>query len=116
MLLQVSFTFFDLPGDGRYLKNIIPPLFASRVALLTISATDDEPELRGLRHLGLSILPYTFSVRLIVIAVTKMDHISVNWSRARYEEVVSTMTKKLGRIGFGVPHFLEMFQRWLLFT
>jgi elongation factor 1-alpha len=49
-----------------------------------------------------AFLAFTLGVRQVVVAVNKMDDITVNWSKERYEEIKNEVSRMLKMVGFKV--------------
>jgi translation elongation factor EF-1alpha len=47
-----------------------------------------------------ALLAFILGVKQVVVAINKMDSSTVNFSQARYDEIVTEMTAKLTKIGF----------------
>ena len=49
-----------------------------------------------------AFLAFTLGIRQLVVAVNKMDDISVNWSKDRYEEIKNEVSRMLRMVGFKI--------------
>lgn len=98
-----EFTIIDAPGHRDFIKNMITGTSQADVAVLMISAAMGEFE-AGISANGATkehaLLAYTLGVRQIVVAVNKMDDKIVNWSQARFNEIVEDVGTYLKQIGF----------------
>lgn len=98
-----NFTVIDAPGHKDFIKNMITGTSQADAAVLMISAATGEFE-AGISKQGSTnehaLLAFILGVKQIVIAINKMDSASVNFSQARYDEIVTELTAKLTKIGF----------------
>ncbi|MCL5788575.1 MAG: translation elongation factor EF-1 subunit alpha, partial [Candidatus Marsarchaeota archaeon] len=99
------FTFIDAPGHRDFVKNMVTGASQADAAILVISAKKGEFE-AGIGPTGQTrehaFLSKTMGVNQLIVAVNKMDDPSVNWSEARYKEVVDGLGKLLRTIGYKV--------------
>jgi len=99
------FTVIDAPGHRDFVKNMITGASQADGAILFCSAKRGEFE-AGIGPGGQTrehaFLAFTLGVRQVVVAVNKMDDITVNWSKERYEEVKNEVTRMLKMVGFKV--------------
>lgn len=100
---KYEFTIIDAPGHRDFIKNMITGTSQADVAVLMISAAMGEFE-AGISANGATkehaLLAYTLGVRQMVVCVNKMDDKIVNWSQARYEEIVEDVGAYVKQIGF----------------
>jgi elongation factor 1-alpha len=105
------FTVIDAPGHRDFVKNMITGASQADAAVLFVSAKKGEFE-AGIGPGGQTrehaFLAFTLGVRQIIVAVNKMDDITVNWNKERYEEIKNEVTRMLKMVGFKVDkvHFV----------
>ena len=99
------FTVIDAPGHRDFVKNMITGASQADAAVLFVSAKKGEFE-AGIGPGGQTrehaFLAFTLGVRQVVVAVNKMDDITVNWNKERYEEVKNEVSRMLRMVGFKV--------------
>jgi len=99
------FTVIDAPGHRDFVKNMITGASQADGAILFCSAKRGEFE-AGIGPGGQTrehaFLAFTLGVRQVVVAVNKMDDITVNWGKERYEEVKNEVARMLKMVGFKV--------------
>jgi elongation factor 1-alpha len=99
------FTIIDAPGHRDFVKNMITGASQADAAVLFVSAKKGEFE-AGIGPGGQTrehaFLAFTLGVRQVVVAVNKMDDITVNYSKERYEEIKNEVTRMLRMVGFKV--------------
>ncbi len=99
------FTVIDAPGHRDFVKNMITGASQADAAVLFVSAKKGEFE-AGIGPGGQTrehaFLAFTLGVRQVVVAVNKMDDITVEWSKERYEEIKNEVTRMLKMVGFKV--------------
>ena len=97
------FTMIDAPGHRDFIKNMITGTSQADVSLLLIDATHGQFE-SGIAKNGQSrehaLLSFTLGVKQIVVAVNKMDHKSVRYSRDRFLEIQDEVSTFLSRVGY----------------
>ncbi|KAJ3349841.1 HBS1-like protein [Allomyces javanicus] len=97
-------TFLDAPGHRDFVPNMIGGAAQADVAVLVVDATPGQVEM-GLsegqtrEHL---LLVKSLGIPRIVVAVNKMDHPMVNWSRAHFERVRMLLASFMAGIGYNV--------------
>ena len=88
-------TILDAPGHKDFIPNMISGAAQADVAVLVISARRGEFE-TGFEKGGQTrehiILVKNAGVSKLVVVVNKMDDPTVNWDKARYDEVVSKLS------------------------
>jgi elongation factor 1-alpha len=105
------FTIIDAPGHRDFVKNMITGASQADAAVLFVSAKKGEFE-AGIGPGGQTrehaFLAFTLGVRQVIVAVNKMDDITVNWNKERYEEIKNEVTRMLKMVGFKVDkvHFV----------
>jgi elongation factor 1-alpha len=99
------FTVIDAPGHRDFVKNMITGASQADGAILFCSARRGEFE-AGIGPGGQTrehaFLAFTLGVRQLVVAVNKMDDVSVNWSQDRYNEIKNEVGRMLKMVGFKV--------------
>jgi elongation factor 1-alpha len=105
------FTVIDAPGHRDFVKNMITGASQADGAILFCSSRRGEFE-AGIGPGGQTrehaFLAFTLGVRQMVVAVNKMDDVSVNWSQDRYNEIKNEVGRMLKMVGFKVEkiHFV----------
>lgn len=99
------FTVIDAPGHRDFVKNMVTGASQADAAILFISAKRGEFE-AGIGPGGQTrehaFLAFTLGVHQLVVAINKMDDVSVNWSEERYNEVKNEISRMLKMVGFKV--------------
>ncbi|MEM2101920.1 MAG: translation elongation factor EF-1 subunit alpha [Candidatus Bathyarchaeia archaeon] len=99
------FTVIDAPGHRDFVKNMVTGASQADAAILFVSAKRGEFE-AGIGPGGQTrehaFLAFTLGVHQLVVAVNKMDDVSVNWSEERYNEVKNEISRMLKMVGFKV--------------
>ena len=99
------FTVIDAPGHRDFVKNMITGASQADGAILFCSSRRGEFE-AGIGPGGQTrehaFLAFTLGVRQLVVAVNKMDDVSVNWSEERYNEIKNEVGRMLKMVGFKV--------------
>jgi len=97
------FTVIDAPGHRDFVKNMITGASQADGAVLFCSARRGEFE-AGIGPGGQTrehaFLAFTLGVRQLVVAVNKMDDVSVGWSQERYNEIKNEVGRMLKMVGF----------------
>ena len=97
------FTVIDAPGHRDFVKNMITGASQADAAVLFVSAKKGEFE-AGIGPGGQTrehaFLAFTLGVRQVVVAVNKMDDITVEWKQDRYDEIKNEVTRMLRMVGF----------------
>jgi len=97
------FTVIDAPGHRDFVKNMITGTSQADAALLVVSAKKGDYE-AGTGPGGQTrehvFLAYTLGVSQLVVAITKMDDKTVQWSQERFEEVKDGITDLLKMTGY----------------
>jgi elongation factor 1-alpha len=99
------FTVIDAPGHRDFVKNMITGASQADAAVLFCSAKKGEFEAgigAGGQTREHAFLAFTLGIRQVVVAVNKMDDISVNWSKDRYEEIKNEVSRMLRMVGFKI--------------
>ena len=96
-----EYTVIDAPGHRDFIKNMITGTSQADAAILIIAAGKGEFE-AGISKEGQTkehaLLAFTMGVKQMVVAVNKMD--SVEYSKERYEEIISNVADFLGKVGY----------------
>jgi elongation factor 1-alpha len=92
------FTVIDAPGHRDFIKNMITGASQADCAVLVVAANDGV-NAQTIEHLKLSKI---FGVGQLIVAVNKMDISGVDWSEARYKEVVEEVKKHAAPAGWKV--------------
>jgi elongation factor 1-alpha len=99
------YTVIDAPGHRDFVKNMITGASQADAAVLFVSAKKGEFE-AGIGPGGQTrehaFLAFTLGVRQVIVAINKMDDITVNWNQERYEEIKNEVTRMLKMVGFKV--------------
>ncbi len=90
------FTIIDAPGHKDFIKNMITGASQADCAVLVVAANDGV-NAQTIEHLKLSKI---FGVGQLLVAVNKMDISGVNYSEARYKEVVEDVKKHAAQAGW----------------
>lgn len=110
------YTIFDCPGHEKYITNMIEGASKADVGILVISARKGEFE-DGFKKDNSKIggqtkehiiLAKTMGVKKLIVVVNKMDDITVNWSKNRFDEVVQYANVFLKKIGFSKNTFIPI--------
>jgi len=97
------YTIMDAPGHKNYVPNMIMGASQADVGILVVSARKGEFEAgfdRGGQTREHAMLAKTLGVDFLVVVVNKMDDPTVQWSKERYDECVTTIRPYLKRCGF----------------
>ena len=99
------YTILDAPGHKNYVPNMIAGACQADVGVLVISARRGEFETgfeRGGQTREHALLAKTLGVRMLVVAINKMDDSTVNWSQERFEECRDKLTPFLKGCGYNM--------------
>mmetsp|Transcript_19671 Transcript_19671/g.27127 ORF Transcript_19671/g.27127 Transcript_19671/m.27127 type:complete len:454 (+) Transcript_19671:123-1484(+) len=99
---RYSFTLLDCLGRD-VIKNMMTSSTEADLLLLTVSAANGEFEAgicRGGETREHPLVAYYLGIRQVICCVNKMDHNSVNFSEARFDEIQNETSKFLKKIGF----------------
>lgn len=97
------YTLLDAPGHKNYVPSMISGANQADVAMLVISARKGEFETgfeKGGQTREHATLVKTAGVKKIIVVVNKMDDPTVNWDKARYDEIVDKVGPFLKTSGF----------------
>jgi len=99
------FTVIDAPGHRDFVKNMVTGASQADAAVLFVSARRGEFE-AGIGPGGQTrehaFLAFTLGVHQLIVAINKMDDVSVNWSEERYNEIKNEISRMLKMVGFKV--------------
>ncbi len=102
---KFNYTVIDAPGHRDFVKNMITGASQADAAVLFCSAKKGEFE-AGIGPGGQTrehaFLAFTLGIRQLIVAVNKMDDISVNYSKERYEEIKNEVSRMLRMVGFKI--------------
>ena len=102
------FTIIDAPGHRDFIKNMITGTSQADAAILVIDSTRGGFE-AGIAEQGQTrehaLLAFTLGIKQVIIACNKMDDSSVNYSKERFEEIKTEMTRVCTNIGFKPEQF-----------
>ncbi|HID17534.1 TPA: translation elongation factor EF-1 subunit alpha [Candidatus Bathyarchaeota archaeon] len=99
------FTLIDAPGHKDFIKNMITGASQADGAILVVSAKKGEFEVgvgpggQGREH---AYLARTLGVGQIIVALSKMDDSTVNFSKERYDECRKELESLLKVVGYDV--------------
>ncbi|KAI9144006.1 P-loop containing nucleoside triphosphate hydrolase protein [Paraphysoderma sedebokerense] len=96
-----KFTLMDAPGHRDFIPNMISGAAQADVAILVVDSSPGEFE-AGFESNGQTkehaLLIRSLGVKEVCVAINKLD--MMNWSEARYEEIVSKLIAFLVQAGF----------------
>jgi elongation factor 1-alpha len=99
------FTVIDAPGHRDFIKNMITGTSQADVAMLVVASGQGEFE-AGISKDGQTrehgLLAFTLGVKQMIVAVNKMDDLSVMFSEARYNEIKDEVSNYLKKVGYKV--------------
>lgn len=100
---KFEYTVIDAPGHRDFIKNMITGTSQADVALLVVNAREGSFE-AGISKDGQTrehaLLAHTLGVKQMIVGVNQMDHESVKFSEARYNEIMAEVKVYLEKIGF----------------
>jgi elongation factor 1-alpha len=100
---KYDFTIIDAPGHRDFIKNMITGTSQADVAILIIASPAGEFE-AGISKNGQTrehaLLAFTLGVKQLIVVANKMDEKSVNYSQARFEEIVNEVSNFIKKIGY----------------
>ncbi len=91
-------TIIDAPGHRDFVKNMITGASQADAAVLVVSAKSGEGvQAQTIEHV---FLIKTLGVNQLVVAISKMDDPTVNYSQERFEEVKAQVAELLRKVGY----------------
>ncbi|KAF8529198.1 P-loop containing nucleoside triphosphate hydrolase protein [Hysterangium stoloniferum] len=100
-----KYTILDAPGHKTFVPSMISGAAQADVALLVISARKGEFE-TGFEKGGQTrehiMLVKTAGVSKIVVVINKMDESTVNWNKARFDEIKERLIPFIRAAGFNL--------------
>lgn len=97
------YTILDAPGHKTFVPSMISGAAQADVAILVISARKGEFE-TGFEKGGQTrehiMLVKTAGVSKVIVVINKMDESTVNWEKARFDEIVGKLTPFIRAAGF----------------
>jgi len=104
------YTILDAPGHRNYVPNMISGVSQADIAVLVISARKGEFE-AGFDRSGQTrehaLLAKTLGVKKLVVAINKMDEVTVAWSEDRFNFIKRNFSDWLQRDRIFVPKEVE---------
>lgn len=97
------YTILDAPGHKNFVPNMISGAAQADIAILVISARKGEFETgfeKGGQTREHAMLVRTAGVQRLIVVINKMDDPTVQWDKARYDEIVGKMTPFIKSAGF----------------
>lgn len=101
--VERTYTILDAPGHKSYVPNMIGGAAQADVGILVISARKGEYETgfeKGGQTREHALLARNSGVRRLIIAVNKMDDMTVQWEKSRFEECTVKIAKFLEAMGY----------------
>ena len=105
------FTLLDAPGHKSYVPNMIVGAAQADFAILVISARRGEFETgfeRGGQTCEHVQLARTVGIQQMIVVINKIDDPSVNYSKERFDFIVSKLTPFLKQNGYKEPLFMPI--------
>ncbi|GJN93212.1 hypothetical protein Rhopal_006259-T1 [Rhodotorula paludigena] len=99
------YTILDAPGHKNFVPSMISGAAQADVAVLVISARKGEFETgfeKGGQTREHAMLVKTAGVSKLVVVINKMDDPTVNWDKARYDEIVGKLSPFLKGTGYNM--------------
>lgn len=97
------YTILDAPGHKNFVPSMIGGASQADVGVLVISARKGEFETgfeRGGQTREHAMLAKTAGVKKLIMVINKMDDQTVEWSKDRYDEIVSKISPFLKGVGY----------------
>ncbi|KAE8354681.1 P-loop containing nucleoside triphosphate hydrolase protein [Aspergillus coremiiformis] len=101
--IERHFSILDAPGHKAYVHHMIGGASQADVGVLVISARKGEYETgfeKGGQTREHALLARNTGVQKLVVAVNKMDDLTVEWSQARFKECTVKVSKFLEALGY----------------
>ncbi|KAG1051487.1 hypothetical protein G6F43_006304 [Rhizopus delemar] len=108
------YTILDAPGHKNFVPSMIQGASQADIGVLVISARKGEFETgfeRGGQTREHTMLAKTSGINKLIIAVNKMDDPTVQWDKARYDEILSKLNLFLKQTGYNPKtdvHFMPL--------
>ncbi|KAG5982431.1 translation termination factor GTPase eRF3 [Claviceps digitariae] len=99
------YSILDAPGHKTYVPNMIGGASQADVGILVISARKGEYETgfeRGGQTREHAMLAKTQGVNKLIVAINKMDDVTVEWSQERYNECTTKLSQFLKGTGYNL--------------
>ncbi|GAA6016127.1 hypothetical protein JCM11491_000676 [Sporobolomyces phaffii] len=99
------YTILDAPGHKTYVPQMISGAAQADAAVLVISARKGEFETgfeKGGQTREHAMLVKTAGVNKLIVVINKMDDPTVNWDKARYDEIVGKLSPFLKGSGYNM--------------
>ena len=97
------YTVIDAPGHRDFIKNMITGTSQADVAVLVIDSSLGGFE-AGISKDGQTrehaLLAYTLGVKQMMVAMNKMDDVSVMYGESRYKEIMEEVANYLKKVGY----------------
>ncbi|KAL7275071.1 translation termination factor GTPase eRF3 [Rhizina undulata] len=97
------YTILDAPGHKTYVPSMIGGASQADIGILVISSRKGEYETgfeKGGQTREHAVLAKTQGVNKLVVVVNKMDDLTVEWSKERFEECTTKLTQFLKGTGY----------------
>ncbi|CEL05457.1 Putative Translation release factor eRF3 [Aspergillus calidoustus] len=101
--VERHFSILDAPGHKSYVHHMIGGASQADVGVLVISARKGEYETgfeKGGQTREHALLARNTGVKKLIVAVNKMDDMTVEWSKARFDECTVKVSKYLEALGY----------------
>jgi len=98
---KYDYVIIDVPGNLNYIKTLVLGAAQADVGLLIVSAKEREFEetFKPQSRLHCRLL-HLLGVDQLIVGVTKMDDVSVEYKEERFEEIRGVLLESLANIGF----------------
>ena len=99
------YTILDAPGHKTFVPSMISGAAQADIAILVISARKGEFETgfeRGGQTREHIMLVKTAGVSKVIVVINKMDEPTVEWSKARFDEIKDKITPFIRAAGFNI--------------
>ena len=98
---KYDFNLIDLPGNFHYIKNIIKGISLADVAVVIVTAENENIEIENDHIQDYLIIAYTMGIRQLIIAINKMDQTKEEtYSENQYIKIKNNMKNLCKKIGF----------------
>ncbi|KAL2870787.1 translation termination factor GTPase eRF3 [Aspergillus lucknowensis] len=102
-IVERRFSILDAPGHKSYVHHMIGGASQADVGVLVISARKGEYETgfeKGGQTREHALLARNTGVKKLIVVVNKMDDVTVEWSKSRFEECTVKVSKFLEALGY----------------